>query len=115
MLYGSESYRSMVIGMRKKAWTYLKCFLLAVAIEVIALASLLLGLLAGIGTRHTANAPPNDTVLVAGKVGFILHLPTVLLTWPFRNSRTPIIFLTPVLQIAFFTFLFALISRKRVD
>ena len=105
----------MVIGMRKKGWTYLKCFLLAVAIELVALVSLLSGLLGGIGTRHTANAPPSDSVLLSEKVGFILHLPMVLLTWPFRNSRAPIIFLTPVLQIAFLTFLFALISRKRVD
>ena len=102
----------MVIGRRKQAWTYLKCFLLAAAIEVVALASLLPGL-AGIGTRHTAKAPPDDIVHWWEKVGFILHLPTVLLTWPFRNSRAPIIFLTPVLQIAFLTFLFALISRKR--
>jgi len=99
--------------MRKKAWTYLKCFLLAVAIEVVALASLLPGFLAGIGTRHTAAGPPADIPLSA-KIGFIMHLPTVLLTWPFRNSRAPIIFFTPVLQIAFLTFLFALISRKRV-
>jgi len=105
-----------VIGMRKQARTYLKYFLLAVAIEVVALASLLPALVGGIGTRHTANAPPAATPLSAN-VGFILHLPTVLLTWPFRNSRTPIIFFTPVLQIAFLTFLFvlisALISRKR--
>ena len=101
----------MVIGMRKKAWTYLKCFLLAVAIEVVALASLLPAL-AGIGTRHAAKAPPGDIPLSA-KVGFIMHLPTVLLTWPFRNSGAPIIFFTPVLQIAFLTFLFVLISRKR--
>jgi hypothetical protein len=105
----------MVNGTRKKGWTYLKCFLLAVAIEVVALASLLPGVLGGIGTRHTANAPPSDSVLLSEKVGFILHLPTVLLTWPFRNSPVPIIFLTPVLQIAFFTFLFALLLRKRVD
>ena len=100
--------------MRKKAWTYLKCFLLAVAIEVVALASLLPGL-AEIGMRHTAKAPPSDTEVLSGKVAFILHLPTVLLTWPFRNSRTPIIFFTPLLQIVFLTFLFALISRKRTD
>ena len=100
--------------MRKKSWTYLKCFLLAVAIEAVALASLVPGL-AGIGTRHTANTPPDKTALLSGTIGFILHLPTVLLTWPFRNSRTPIIFLTPVLQIAFLTFLFAWISRKRAD
>lgn len=101
-------------GTRKKLWTYLKCFLLAVAIEVVALASLV-PCLAGIGTRHTANAPPDDLELLCDKAGFILHLPTVLLTWPFRNSRTPIIFFTPVLQIAFLTLFFALISRKRVD
>ena len=100
--------------MPKKAWTYLKCFLVAVTIEVVALAALVPGL-AGIGTRHTANAPPDETALLSGTIGFILHLPTVLLTWPFRNSRTPIIFLTPVLQIVFLTLLFSLISRKRDD
>src|ERR1041385_2727586 len=100
--------------MSKSAKTYLKCFLLAVAIEAIALLSLI-PCVAGIGTRHTANAPRDQIETTCDKVGFILHLPSILLTSPFRNSRTPIIFLTPVLQIAFLTFLFALISRKRND
>ena len=52
----------MVIGMRKKAWTYLKCFLLAVAIEVVALASLLPGL-AGIGRLDCSDLP----LLVGGE------------------------------------------------
>src|SRR5262245_32147820 len=98
--------------MTGRAWTYLKCFLLAVAIEVIALASLVPGLV-GIGPRPTANAPTDEITLLSEKVAFILHLPTVLLTWPYRNSKTPIIFFTPLLQIAFFTLLFVFIARRR--
>lgn len=91
-------------------WVYFKCFLLAVLIEVIALASLLPGL-ATIGTRHSATTPPNDLVMFSERAGFILHLPTILLTLPFKDSRLPIIFLTPLLQIAFFTGLFIFIAR----
>jgi hypothetical protein len=59
---------------------------LAVFIEVVALASLLPGL-ATIGTRHSANAPPNDLVVFSERAGFILHLPTILLTLPFKDSK----------------------------
>jgi hypothetical protein len=95
-----------------RRWTYLKCFLLAVLIEVIALVSLLPGL-ATIGTSHSQNTPPNDLELFSERAGFILHLPTILLTLPFKDSRLPIIFFTPVLQVAFFTFVFVLFSRWR--
>jgi len=98
--------------MRKQVWIYLKGFLLAVLIEIIALASLIPGL-AMIGTRHTANAPPNDIVLLSERIGFVMHLPTILLTWPFKDSTVPIIFLTPATQILFFTLLFVFISKRR--
>jgi hypothetical protein len=92
--------------------SYFKCFLLAVLIEVFALASLLPGL-ATIGMRHSANAPPDDLAVFSERAGFILHLPTILLTLPFKDSRLPIIFLTPLGQIAFFTGLFIFIARWR--
>src|SRR5204862_6664153 len=92
--------------------SYLNCFLLAVSIEVVALASLLPGL-ATIGTRHSANAPPDNLTMFSEYVGFILHLPTILLTLPFKDSRLPIIFLTPFGQIALLTSLFVYISRRR--
>jgi hypothetical protein len=90
---------------------YLKCFLLAVSIEVVALASLLPGL-ATIGTSHSANAAPNNLTMFSEYAGFILHLPTILLTLPFKDSGLPIIFLTPLGQIAFLTLLFVYISRR---
>ena len=95
-----------------RRWTYLGCFLLAVLIEVIALLSLLPGL-ATIGTSHSQKTPPNVLELFSERAGFILHLPTILLTLPLMNLWFPIIFFTPVLQVAFWTIVFVLFSRWR--
>jgi hypothetical protein len=94
------------------SWSYLKCFLLAVSVEIIALLSLVPGL-ATIGTSHSANAPSNPLATFSERAGFILHLPTILLTLPFKDSRLPIIFLTPLGQIAFLTAVFIYIARRR--
>ena len=93
---------------------YLKAFVLAIIAEFVALLSLLPGL-AMIGMRHSATAPKGNIVVVSEWLGFILHLPTILLTWPFRNSSLPIIFLTPAGQIILFTFLFAYILGRKSD
>jgi hypothetical protein len=102
-------------GKSLSGWSYVKCFFLAVLIEVVALASGLPAVAAGIGTRHSANAPPSNEplIVISERAFFILHLPTILFTLPFKNSRLPIIFLTPLGQIIFFTCLFAYIARRK--
>jgi hypothetical protein len=65
------------------------------------------------GIRHSENTPPNELVVFSERAGFILHLPTVLLTLPLMNLWFPIIFFTPVLQVAFWTIAFVLLSRWR--
>ena len=98
--------------MNQMSRSYVKCFLLAMLIEAIALLSLLPGL-ATIGTSHAANAPPNNLEAFSQRVGFVLHLPTILLTLPFKDSPLPIIFLTPIGQIVFLTCLFIYIRRRK--
>jgi hypothetical protein len=73
-----------------------------VLIEVIALASLLPGL-GTMGTSHSQATPPNVRAFFSERSGYILHLPTILFTWPLTSKRLPMIFFTPVLQVAFLT------------
>lgn len=64
------------------------------------------------GMRHSGNAPKQDIVVIVEWIAFVSHLPSILLTWPFRNSTFPMIFLTPISQVIFLTFLFAFVFRK---
>jgi hypothetical protein len=94
-------------------WSYLKYFLLAVLIEVVALASFIPALGEQM-MRHSSNAPRPSGEIVSEWVAFILHLPTVLVTFPLAIlTYTFIMLLTPLTQIIFFTCLFAYIARRR--
>lgn len=72
---------------------YLICFLIAVAIEFVAL----LPALAGLGFSKASNG--------LGVLLFFLHLPTIAITMLLTNltGNTELFLLTPVLQVIFWT------------
>ena len=59
--------------------------------------------------RHSANAPHSQTEFISGVAAFILHLPTVLITYPFGAA----ILITPITQVVFLTWLLTYIGRRR--
>ena len=93
--------------------SYLKCFSLAVLIEVIALASFLPALAEQM-MRHSARASRTQMEIVSEGVASVLHLPTILIMWPLTvMTDSIIVWLTPVTQIIFWTVLFTSIARRR--
>jgi hypothetical protein len=60
----------------------LENILLAIAIEVVALAVYFPALVEGM-MRHSARAPRSQLEDVSSAVALFLHLPTILLTYPF--------------------------------
>ena len=59
--------------------------------------------------RHSANAPYSQREVISGVAAFILHLPTVLITYPFGGA----ILLTPITQVIFLTWLLTYVGRRR--
>jgi peptidoglycan biosynthesis protein MviN/MurJ (putative lipid II flippase) len=93
--------------------SYLTCFLLAVLVEGIALASFLPALAEQM-MRHSGGASRTPMETVSEDVAFVLHLPTVLIMWPLTvMTDSVIVWLTPITQIIFWTVLFASIARRR--
>lgn len=86
----------------------LKYILLAILIEMIALLVYFPAFIEGM-MRHSAGAPRSQIENVSNVVAFILHLPTILLTYSFDA----LILLTPITQIVFWSWLFAYIGRRR--
>ena len=82
--------------------------LIAVLVEVVALAVYFPAFIEGM-MRHSANAPHRQTEVISGVAAFILHLPTVLITYPFGAA----ILVTPITQIIFLTWLLTYIGRRR--
>jgi hypothetical protein len=85
-----------------------KYILLAILIEVVALAVYFPAFAAGM-MRHSARAPRSPMENISNVAGFILHLPTILLTYPFDT----LVIVTPVTQIVFLTWLFAYVGRRK--
>lgn len=85
-----------------------KYFLLATLIEAVALAVYFPAFIGGM-MRHSARAPRSQAEIISGAAAFILHLPTILITYPFDA----LILVTPVTQVVFLTWLFAYIGRRR--
>lgn len=86
----------------------IKYILLAILIEAIALAAYFPAFAEGM-MRHSARAPRSRMEVISNVAAFILHLPTVLLTYPFGA----LILVTPITQIVFLTWLFAYIGRRK--
>jgi hypothetical protein len=86
----------------------IKYFLLAISIEAVALAVYFPAFISGM-MRHSARAPRSSMETISGFAAFILHLPTILFTYPFGA----LILVTPVTQVVFLTWLFAYFGRLR--
>jgi len=84
-----------------------KYILQAILFEAIALAVFFPAFIEGM-MRHSALAPRSQMESISNVAAFILHLPTILLTYPFG----PLVLVTPITQIVFLTWLFAYIGRK---
>jgi hypothetical protein len=84
----------------------LRPILLAVVIELIALAAYFPAFIEGM-MRHSSQAPRGQLENVSGIVGFLLHLPTILLTYPFG----PLVLITPFTQIVFWSWLLSYAAR----
>jgi uncharacterized paraquat-inducible protein A len=82
--------------------------LIAVLVEVVALAVYFPAFIEGM-MRHSANAPHSQTEVISGVAAFILHLPTVLVTYPFGAT----ILVTPITQVIFLTWLLTYIGRRK--
>jgi hypothetical protein len=74
--------------------------LLAILIEAIALAAYLPAFIEGM-MRHSARAPEGPMESISNAVAFLLHLPTILLTYPFGA----LVLVTPLTQIVFWSWL----------
>ena len=86
----------------------LKYILLAILIEVIALVAYFPAYIEGM-MRHSARAPRSEMENISNVAAFILHLPTIILTYPFGA----LVLVTPITQIVFFSWLFAYIGRRK--
>ena len=92
---------------------YVACFMLACIVEFIAL----LPFLANFGMHHSSAAPLSDLEIFSQFAVFILHLPTSILFWLLIDTYLLIamIYLTPVIQIIIWNFLFIKLWRKMND
>lgn len=86
----------------------IKCFLLAILIEAVAPAVYFPAFIEEM-MRHSARAPRSQMEVISSFAAFILHLPTILITYPFGA----LILVTPVTQVVSLTWLFAYIGRRR--
>lgn len=85
----------------------LKSILLAILIEIVALAVYFPAFIEGM-MRHSARAPRGPIENVSNVLGFVLHLPTILLTYPLDG----LVVVTPLTQIVFWSWLLAYRRRR---
>lgn len=85
-----------------------KYALRAVAIELVALAVYAPAVFAGM-MRHSSLAPRTSLENISSAAAYILHLPTVLFTYPFDG----LVLVTPFTQVVFWTWLLSYIDARR--
>lgn len=88
---------------------YLTYFLIALVIEIAAL----FPILSDLGMRHTSRAVSNSE-FYSLIIIFILHLPSILITMGLNQiGGGDWLLFTPILQIAFWIFLFVYFGRRK--
>src|SRR5262245_58987227 len=84
--------------------------LLAILIEIVALAVYFPAFIEGM-MRHSALAPRKPIESVSNALGFVMHLPTILLTYPLDG----LVLVTPLTQIVFWSWLLGYLRRRNAS
>ncbi len=85
--------------------TLIKYFCFALLAEIVALALTFPIFVAG-GMRHSSNAPTSGFEIFFGLLAFIVHIPTIFVTYLLTYTGFPFIEFTPITQILFWMYYF---------